>query len=312
MSQFDPNQQQFGQYPPHMEKPSGYVQQSNGKAIASLVLGVLSFCLSALAGIPAIILGVMALSTANRSQGRVGGQGLAIAGIVLGGIGTLMVFVQIALLLPAISAARDAARRTESSNNFKQIGFALHNYHDTYRTLPPAFSVDDDGKPLLSWRVHMLPYIEQQMLYEKFKLDEPWDSPHNKQLVDQMPDVFRSPGADTGTTETVYLAVVGQSKPMHQAAFRGNGRGTRWAEFTDGTSNTIMVVEANEDEAVVWTKPDDWNFDPKNPRRGLGELRAGGFLALCADGSVRFIRDSVDDETVTHLFCRSDGQDVEF
>jgi len=276
------------------------------------VLGVLSFCFSALAGIPAIILGILALSTASRSRGRVGGQGLAIAGIVLGGIGTMMVFVQIALLLPAIQAAREAARRSESTNNFKHIGLGLHNYHDTLGELPPAVSIDDDGKPLLSWRVHILPYIEQQALYEQFKLDEPWDSPHNKQLIDQMPEVFRSPSADTGTSETVYLAVVGQSKPMYGAAFRNDGKATRFRDFTDGTSFTIMVVEANEDEAVVWTKPDDWSFDPQRPRRGLGELRAGGFLALFADGSVHFIRDSVDDETVSHLFCRSDGQTVRF
>lgn len=312
MSQFDPNQQQFGQYPPHMQKPAGYVQQSNGKATASLVLGVLSFCFSALAGIPAIILGVMALSTASRSRGRVGGQGLAIAGIVLGCIGTMMVFVQIALLLPAVQAAREAARRAESTNNLKIIGLGLHNYHDTYRKFPPAFSADDDGKPLLSWRVHILPYIDQKPLYDRFNLDEPWDSPHNKQLIDQMPEVFQSPGADTGTTKTVYLAVVGGNGPMQQTVFRDDGREVRIANITDGTAFTIAVVEANEDEALTWTKPDDWEFDPQNPRRGLGELRPVGFLALFVDGSVHFIRDSVDDETVSHLFCRSDGNDVHF
>lgn len=276
------------------------------------MLGILSLCLSVLVGIPAVILGALALRDVNRSQGRVSGQGLAIAGIVLGCIGSLMLLVHLAILIPAFSAARQAAMQTQSSNQLKRIGMAMHNHHDTFRNLPPAFNVDDNGRPLLSWRVHILPFMEQGELYKKFKLDEPWDSRHNKQLIDQMPEVYLAPGAEAGVSETVYLAVVGRDGPMQRAAFRDDGRGTQFAEFTDGTTNTILVVEANEDQAVVWTKPDDWNFDPRNPRRGLGEFRPLGFLALFGNGNTRMIPNSVDDETVGFLFCPNDGHIPEF
>jgi hypothetical protein len=310
MSQFDPNPKQFGANQPPQQTPGYYPKQSNGKAVASLVLGLLSLCFAFVAGIPAIIFGVLALGDVRRGQGRVGGQGLAIAGIILGCVGSVMTLVNIALLLPAVTAARDAARRAESSNRLKHIGLAMHNHHDTNRTLPPAYNVDQDGKPLLSWRVHILPFIEQESLYKQFKLDEPWDSSHNKRLINQMPDVYLAPGADAGTYQTVYLGVVG-NKRQH-TAFRDDGRGSHLAEFAnDGTSNTILVVEANEDQAVIWTKPDDWNFDPQNPRRGLGEFRLRGFLALFADGSVKSIPNSVDEKTLSHMFIRNDGSGLQ-
>jgi hypothetical protein len=113
MSQFDPNPKQFGANQPPQQAPSYYPKQSNGKAVASLVLGLLSLCFAFVAGIPAIIFGVLALGDVRRGQGRVGGQGLAIAGIILGCVGSVMTLVNIALLLPAVTAARDAARRAE-------------------------------------------------------------------------------------------------------------------------------------------------------------------------------------------------------
>src|SRR5437588_6801844 len=99
----------------------------------------------------------------------------------------------VALLLPAVQAAREAARRAQCTNNLKQIGLAMHNYHSSNNCFPPAFTTDRDGKPLLSWRVLLLPYLECSSLYANFHLDEPWDSPHNRPLVNQMPSVFACP-----------------------------------------------------------------------------------------------------------------------
>src|SRR4249919_3311122 len=104
-----------------------------------------------------------------------------------------IIAVLIALLLPAVQAAREAARRAQCVNNLKQIGLAMHNYHDVKNGLPPSAIVDKQGKPLLSWRVAILPYIEQQPLYDKFKLDEPWDSPNNKDLIQYMPSIYMCP-----------------------------------------------------------------------------------------------------------------------
>ena len=87
----------------------------------------------------------------------------------------------------------DAARRAQSMNNLKQFALAMHNYHDTNGKFPAASSFDKDGKPLLSWRVHVLPYLEQAELYKQFHLDEPWDSEHNKKLIEKMPNVLASP-----------------------------------------------------------------------------------------------------------------------
>ena len=161
-------------------------------------------------------------------------------------------------------SAREAARRAQSMNNLKQIGLAMHNYHDARRPFPPAFKADKDGKPLLSWRVLILPYLEEDELYQQFHLDEPWDSEHNKKLIDKMPDVYKSPNSSlAGEGKTNYLTVRGE-----KTIFSG-GKGARIADIADGTSNTIMVVEAADEKAVPWTKPDDFEYDENNPLKGL-------------------------------------------
>src|SRR6202789_1676353 len=104
-----------------------------------------------------------------------------------------IIAVLIALLLPAVQAAREAARRAQCVNNLKQIGLAMHNYHSANDAFPMPAITDKDGKPLLSRRVAILPYIEKQELYNKFKLEEPWDSPHNKALLKEMPTTYLCP-----------------------------------------------------------------------------------------------------------------------
>ena len=146
---------------------------TSGKAIASLVLGLFSFVCFLITGLPAIIFGCLAMSDINQSRGRLKGSGLAITGIVLGAFGSL--FMTAALLLPAVQSAREAARRAQCVNNLKQIGLAMHNFHAQKNHFPAAAIVDKAGKPLLSWRVAILPYIEQESLYQQFHLDEPWD-----------------------------------------------------------------------------------------------------------------------------------------
>lgn len=219
-------------------------------------------------------------------------------------IGPAAVAIGAALLLPAVQQAREAARRSQGKNNLKQIGLAMHNYHDVYKTFPASGSVDKKGKKLLSWRVHVLPFVDAAPLYQQFHLDEPWDSDHNKKLIEKIPPVYVSPNhADLAKQgKTVYLVPTGEG-----AAFEGNeGKGIR--EFTDGTSNTILAVEAHADAAVIWTKPDDLVLDFKNPLKGLKSARVGGFHALLADGSVRFISDAIDVILLKGLFTRGGGE----
>jgi hypothetical protein len=213
--------------------------------------------------------------------------------------------VGIGIAVPAVISARKAARRAQSSNQMKQIGLALLMYEEAHKTFPPAYKADKNGKPLLSWRVFILPYIEGQSLYEEFHLDEPWDSPHNKKLITRMPSCYRSPNSKLGGQgKTNYLTVRGKD-----TIFSGED-GVGPADVTDGMSNTIMTVEASDAKAVIWTKPDDFEYDEKDPLKGLVGLQPDGFIAGFSDGSVRFISSSIKPRTLKLLFTRNDGEPI--
>jgi len=214
--------------------------------------------------------------------------------------------VAIPLLLPAVQSARGAARRTQSMNNLKQIALAMHNYAAAHKSFPPAYSTDEEGNPLLSWRVLILPYLEQQALYEQFKLDEPWDSEHNRPLSEIVMSIYQPPGSNLPPGRTTYLTVRGEN-----TVFPGKEK-IGFAKITDGTSNTIMVVEAAEEKAVIWSKPDDFAYDKDDPIDGLVGLRRGGFNAAMCDGSVRFLSESIDPKTLLRLFTRNDGEPIDY
>ncbi len=213
--------------------------------------------------------------------------------------------VLIALLLPAVQSAREAARRAQCVNNLKQIGLAMHNYLSTNDAFPRPAITNNEGKALLSWRIAILPYIEQQALYNKFKLDEPWDSPHNLPLLKEMPATYACPSRPPGEPfTTTYRVFTGKG------ALFEDGKDTKIVDVTDGTSNTIMVVEAKE--AVPWTKPDDLPFDPAAAPSLLGaaSTHPGGFNALFANGSVRFLKTSISVQTFRALITRAGGEVV--
>lgn len=222
--------------------------------------------------------------------------------------------VAVAWILPATQSARKAAMRSQSQNNLKQIGLALHNFHDVNGAFPPAATYDKQKKPLLSWRVALLPYIEEAALYNEFKFDEPWDSPHNKALIPRMPKVFAIPGAKAEPGKTFYRGFSGKSTLFDPTSKDGKRVGL--ADIVDGTSNTIGVVEAKE--AVIWTKPDgelpfDAKLDPANAKiifNLLGGHFAGGFNVLFLDGSVRFIKASVNPNVLRALITRDGGEVV--
>ena len=212
--------------------------------------------------------------------------------------------VLIALLLPAVQSAREAARRAQCVNNIKQIMLAMHNYVSANNAFPRDIT-DKNGKPLLSWRVAILPYVEQGVLFNKFKLDEPWDSPHNKELLKYMPLVYQCPSrANPQPYTTTYRGFAG-----HGAMFE-TGRDIGIADITDGTSNTIVVVEAKD--AVAWTKPDDLPFAGQANRSlyGAGSSHPGGFNCGMADGSVRLIKISINPTTLRALITRAGGEIV--
>ncbi|MBN1852584.1 MAG: DUF1559 domain-containing protein [Pirellulales bacterium] len=192
-----------------------------------------------------------------------------------------------------------------SINNLKQITLALHNHHVAMRTFPAAAGPRRPGQPPVSWRVLILPYLEEGSLYNQYRFEEPWDSENNMKIAAQMPAVFKAPGSKAAAQgRTNYLAVVGD-----ECVFAAD-KGRSIAEIHDGTSNTIMVVEVNDEKAVPWTKPDDFTPDKTNPIAGLVGLRPGGFLAAFADGSVRRISTGIDAATLRALFTRAGGEAV--
>ncbi|HEY2883496.1 MAG TPA: DUF1559 domain-containing protein [Pirellulales bacterium] len=205
-----------------------------------------------------------------------------------------------------IAVLPGAAERVKSINNMKQLVLAMLNFESAKKSFPPGFQADKNGKPLLSWRVLLLPFLEQKDLFDQFKLDEPWDSENNKKLIDKMPDIYKVPGSKVaGEFKTVYLTPRGET-----TAFPG-AKGIRFREIPDGTSKTLALVEASDDKAVVWTKPDDFDVDEKNPIAGLVGLRDGLFLAAFCDGSVRPLSANLDAETLRRLFRRNDGKVVD-
>lgn len=210
----------------------------------------------------------------------------------------------VALALPAVSAGVDNQRASAGINNLRQIGLAFHNYHDAYKVFPSATQIGPKNVPH-SWRVTLLPFLEQKELYDSYRQDEPWDSPHNRQLLDKIPEVYRSGNDQRSSTNTSYFTLTGPT-----TIFRG-GESDRphIANILDGTSNTILIVETKR--PVPWTKPEDIPFDPEKPLPELGGWNSNGFRVTMADGSVQFIPKNLDPEIIRRLIMAADGGPVQ-
>jgi hypothetical protein len=223
------------------------------------------------------------------------GGGLAGILMVCGGLG----YAGYTLFSSAFAKVTEAQSRMMETNNLKQLGIAMHAIHDTTRQLPrPA--IEKDGKPLLSWRVALLPYVEEEALYRQFRLDEPWDSDHNKRLIPMIPRVYLRPKeAPDGSGRTYYQAVVGKGllfdfKHVNKA---GQPAGRQLMDITDGTSNTIMIVVAKD--PVIWTKPEDVDADDGRPILPRLDTRfTAGTVMLMADGAVRTVPKTVSEATL--------------
>jgi prepilin-type processing-associated H-X9-DG protein len=193
-----------------------------------------------------------------------------------------------------------------SENNLKQIGIAFHAYHDSYTALPGDI-LDKNGKPLLSWRVAILPFVEQTQLYQQFKLDEPWDSEHNKALIKDMPKLYAPIRVKAKAGETFYQGFYGPSalfdpkaKPRTLAAIANQ----------NGASYTAMVVEAGE--STVWTKPGGIPFDAEKELPKLGGLFDGEFHVLFCDGHVSMLKKDADQKELKKIVMPSNGDTIDF
>lgn len=219
-----------------------------------------------------------------------------------------------ALFLPAFRRAGPVARRSQCKNNLKQIALALHNYHDAFGCLPPAYIADASGKPLHSWRVLLLPYLDHKPLYDLYRFDEPWDGPNNRKLADKIVSVYNCPGehrpaAHSTQTSTSYVAIIGP-----ETLWRGD-RSTKFDDIKDGTSNTLMIVEV-VNSGIHWMEPRDLHVLQMAPTinaksgQGISSPHTGGAYAMLVDGSVRFVNDQITAETIRGLLTVNGGETI--
>jgi hypothetical protein len=191
-------------------------------------------------------------------------------------------------------------------NALKQIGLAFHGFHDRFHKFPSANGDGRGEQTGLSWRVHLLPFLDQEQLYNQFKLNEPWDSEHNKTLIRQMPDLFETPGvAEAGKTS---LHVFTGEK----SAFPGD-QGISIREISDGTANTVLTIVAGTDKAEVWTKPGGLEIDLSAPRKSIGHIKGEFLFLLFFDGSVvDNLPTTIDDKTLALMIQPRDGFPINF
>lgn len=219
-------------------------------------------------------------------------------------------------VLPALLKIRKAAVRAQTAYQIRQLILAMHNYHDVNDGLPARFSKSADGKPLLSWRVHILPFIEGGELYQEFHLDEPWDSEHNRALIERMPDAFRHPKIKTDVGKTVYLvpaangAIKAPAKSVNEIDFP---IGMELESISDGSSRTAILLVGNAENAVNWTQPDDFDWeDLKDPVAGLYDGGRDRFYIGLADGSVTLVSGLWLRKVFENLIQPDDGEIVLF
>ena len=234
-------------------------------------------------------------------------------------VGTMMRVILVAGCLVGLFILVDRAmqppvrRRPRCTNNLKQIGLALHNYQAVYGVFPPAYIADERGKPAHSWRVLILPYLEEQKLYDEYDFSEPWDGPHNSKLLAKMPRAFSCPARDQAATRrpsrTSYVAVTGPGTMFPGSESIG------FDQVTDGSANTLMAAEIANVE-IPWTKAEDLDVrtmslklnDKQNP--GISSDHPGGAQVLLADGSCRFLKASIKADFLRSLLTIAGGETV--
>jgi hypothetical protein len=228
-----------------------------------------------------------------------------------GGTVMMIVGLVISCLMPAVNDTRTPSRRSQCSNHLRQIGISLQNYHDTYGSFPPVHIADSKGQPIHSWRVLILPFMEQQALYDRYRFDEPWDGPNNRKLHNEIMHVYCCPSCPKGQpkTDTSYVAVIGPN-----TVWPGS-KATKFTDLSDGTSNTIMVVETFN-SGIHWMEPRDLHMTQMplvvNPQQGQGisSDHPNVALAVFADGHTSALTSKTPPDILRRLLTIADGEPI--
>lgn len=206
---------------------------------------------------------------------------------------------EVAKLKPATDEERDEVKK-----NLKRLMLGMYNYHDAVGVFPADVIDPKTKKPLLSWRVKLLPYMEEDELYKQFNLQEPWDSKSNKPLIEKMPKIFAPTRVKAKPGETFYRGFAGTGE---FAGIFEPGQRLTLVGITDGTSNTIGVIDAGE--PVIWTKPGtDLPVDPKKALPKLGGMIDGDFYCAMSDGSVRTLKRETKTDVLRAMISRAGGE----
>jgi prepilin-type processing-associated H-X9-DG protein len=236
----------------------------------------------------------------NRSPGRMG----CVIAVCLG-IGLVIVL----LLVPAFQRSSIPSRRTICLNNMHQLSMALMNYQYAFGSFPPACTYDKDGKPMHSWRVLLLPFLEQGDIYAKYDFNQPWNSPHNWKLIERVsPSIFRCPSTKGDPGETNYLAVVGDETAWP------TGKGISADSIKDGASQTILLVEV-ANSGIHWAEPRDLPFaqalqgvNPPHSKLSISGGHSGGVIVTFCDGHLEFLPNSTSVNLLRALLTRNGGE----
>jgi prepilin-type processing-associated H-X9-DG protein len=301
--------------------------RTSGAAVASFALGLLALVLLALTGVPALLLGLRGLRAVNAGDGRVGGKRLAVAGILLGGLGTLLGVLGVCVIV--FSHLREKSNRVECADNLRRIGEAVNLYCENDGTFPAATARQPDFLPenRLSWLAVILPLLEQEPAYrgrprlsEKIDFKERWDDPANADVLNTSVPTFLcrshpdyNPRHRPGLTHYVGIAGLGEDAATlpakdPRAGFFGYGRRVQRKDVTGGISNTLMALETAHDNGpwLAGGYPTVRGLDPGatrylGPGEAFGGLHPGGANALMVDGSVRWLSDATGPDALRRL-----------
>lgn len=199
--------------------------------------------------------------------------------------------------------------QTKMQNNLRQVLLACLNFESAWMKFPATGTKNADGQPLLSWRVHILPYIDEVNLYKQFHLDEPWDSEHNKTLIEKMPDVYCHVDMESSDGKTVFLGIAGEEGVLGTPQEKASGQ-VGFGKIVDGSSNTALAVAVEPSSAVIWSKPDDLKADDGEKAIEATDENEDGTMVGLADGSVHVFED-LDAGTWESLMKISDGEVID-
>ncbi|MDF1843521.1 MAG: DUF1559 domain-containing protein [Rubripirellula sp.] len=226
--------------------------------------------------------------------------------IFLFGIAALFI-ASLPLTVPLMQAVLETNRRASCSQHMEAIGAALKKYRDVNGSFPPAYTVNQQGQKLHSWRALILPYMDQQTVYDQIDFSKPWDDPVNRAAADTIISTYACPSMKIEPTQTTYVAVVDARGIMT------GPEGTKTREVLDGLSGTIALVETDSVNAVHWMSPNDIDFQTfiGKGTQPVADGHMGGSHELMADGTVIFITDTIDPAFHEALLTKAGEEAIE-